>query len=582
MLSRRDLVLVCALAGTLAGPALAQDAGDIDASTCASCHGALVKRKNVHVALEAGSCVDCHQPSDSPGKCQSKLAKGWRLKTSEPGLCRECHARSGDTPVHPVIDSMGCTACHDPHGSDQPSLLKAASIPELCGTCHDGISDFPSTHTPVKQGQCLSCHDPHTSAEPHLLKAKPAALCQTCHPTDKMVPLRTKHAPVREGRCLQCHSAHGSKEAKNLVAPAGDLCMKCHDVNATGSKLPQGAMRIDLKKKTVHSAIDAGGCLACHVSTHSSAQPRLLGKRPGELCYDCHDRQDGKAFVHSAVVLGDCAVCHEPHSSDVTPLLRKEKPADTCFLCHADDATGRDFVHKPVADGRCTACHSPHGADDPFSLTRGSGKAACYACHKAVDGKKNVHAPIARGGCTACHDPHASNNPFFLPKPVNQLCQSCHPDKTDGKHVSTFLPSGHKIIGGPDPHRIDRDFSCASCHDPHASDSPKLLRYGEKSMDLCDWCHGDRMGKHPELKDIHLRKRTDKNASDYRAEVPSSLLPSLTGAAGKSAAPQAPAKTNPAPPAAATPTPDASIATAIPHGDAGVVEAGAAASGKDP
>ena len=307
----------------------------------------------------------------------------------------------------------------------------------------------------------------------------------------------------------------------------------------------------------MHPALDAGGCVACHEPGHSSATPKLLKKRPVELCYDCHDRQDGKPFVHSAVRLGDCAVCHEPHASDWKPLLRKQKPADTCFLCHADDATGRAFVHRPVADGQCTACHSPHGANHEFSLLRGAGKTLCYTCHKQVDGGKHKHAVLERGGCMACHDPHATNNPFFLPKPVNELCQSCHADKIDGTHVTSFIPKGHKIFGGPDPHNIDADFSCASCHNPHGSNNVKLLRFGAGPMEVCDWCHGDRMGKHPELKDVHLRKRTDKNVNEYRKEVPSPLLPG----AWPGVAPAAPRATS-GPDAAGAPKP-------TPHVDAG-------------
>jgi predicted CXXCH cytochrome family protein len=90
---------------------------------------------------------------------------------------------------------------------------------------------------------------------------------------------------------------------------------------------------------------------------------------------------------------------------------------------------------------------------------------------------------------------------------VNALCTSCHTDKTDGAHVTS---GGHRVAGGPDTHEPDKDFSCVSCHSPHGSDSPKLLRYGKTSMEACDWCHGDRTGDHPELKDIHRVQRPKK------------------------------------------------------------------------
>jgi len=555
MVSRARSTLVFATLTALAGGGRAwADAAAIDATTCNACHAGLGKRKTVHPALDAVTCADCHVPSDQAGKCKSPLAKGWKLKSKEPDLCRDCHPQDGKTPLHPVIDSLGCTPCHDPHSSDTPHLLKAASIGELCQTCHDVTSGLDHQHTPVKNGQCTSCHDPHQSALPKLLKAKPDALCLKCHKPDKLLPDRYKHTPVGDGICTQCHAPHGSKFPQNTLAEPGDLCMKCHDAKAPGGiRTPRGRARIDLKKETVHAALDAGGCVACHVAGHSATQPKLLKKRPVELCYDCHDRKDGTPFVHSAVRLGDCAVCHEPHSSNFKPLLRKPKPADTCFLCHADDATGRAFVHRPVADGQCTACHSPHGASYEFSITRGAGKALCFTCHKQMDAGKNKHPALERYGCTYCHDPHAANNPFFMSRPVNEICQTCHVDKQDGTHVTSFIPKGHKIIGGPDPHNIDHDFSCASCHNPHGSDGKKLLRFGEGPMEVCDWCHGDRMGKHPELKDVHLRKRTDKNVDEYRKEVPSVLLPGAWPNAGKpapapAAPPAAPPPAKPAPP----------------------------------
>jgi predicted CXXCH cytochrome family protein len=207
--------------------------------------------------------------------------------------------------------------------------------------------------------------------------------------------------------------------------------------------------------------------------------------------------------MHGAVRLGDCTGCHQPHSGEQPKLVRTTDTRALCFRCHSDDATGRAFVHKPVADGQCTACHDHHGSDNAFSLKAGEGPKLCYSCHKPVDTGRNKHAAIERHGCTACHDPHASGNRYQLAKPVNALCQGCHVDKTDGSHV---FP-GHPIGGGADPHDPTKDFSCVSCHDPHASDGPMLLRFGSDSMEVCDWCHGNKSGRHPEMPDIHRRGR---------------------------------------------------------------------------
>jgi predicted CXXCH cytochrome family protein len=92
---------------------------------------------------------------------------------------------------------------------------------------------------------------------------------------------------------------------------------------------------------------------------------------------------------------------------------------------------------------------------------------------------------------------------------VNALCASCHPAQEDGRHVTSLLAGKGHVVGGDlnDPQRQGRDFSCASCHNPHGSDNPKLFYYGENSMEACAWCHGDKSGKNPGLKSVTSRAR---------------------------------------------------------------------------
>jgi len=313
-----------------------------------------------------------------------------------------------------------------------------------------------------------------------------------------------KHAPVSEGRCLDCHDAHGGNLPNNVKAESGSaFCLKCHDAKAPkGQGTPGPAYRIDLGKKVVHAAFKRTDCLGCHDGGHGSDRLKLLKKNPVDLCYGCHERKDRNKFPHSAVIVGDCAVCHDPHASDNPKLVAKPTIQETCFLCHQDDLTGRKVIHAPVAKG-CDQCHDPHGAQHRFALKGGDGKAACYKCHKPVDSGKVKHAALERYGCTGCHDPHGTSNPAMLAKKVNELCGSCHPDQKDGRHVTPLLSSGH-VVGGNlvDPHRTGRDFSCASCHNPHGSDNLRLFYYGETVMQSCDWCHGDKSGKRPDLKRV--------------------------------------------------------------------------------
>jgi predicted CXXCH cytochrome family protein len=280
-----------------------------------------------------------------------------------------------------------------------------------------------------------------------------------------------------------------------------DLCVACH---------------VRPARITPHVA----RCTACH-DAHSSEHPAHVAAWPSAaLCGTCHGRKDRTGSVHTAVREGDCLGCHVAHDSAFPSLLREANDARLCFLCHEDDATGRASVHAPVAQGKCGACHGPHGSGHPAS-TRASGKLACTGCHARITAGRNVHQVIERDGCTPCHDPHGSGHRVLLVGEVNPLCQGCHPGRAEGGHATTLVPGGHPMDGVPDPHAPDRPLSCVSCHSPHASDSPKLLRHGDGSMQSCDFCHGDRSGRHPELKDIHRAGRPATNGAGRASTSPS-------------------------------------------------------------
>lgn len=433
---------------------------------CTGCHTKVMQGRVVHGALEKHACDACHRPvTTEAGKCKGRTASKWSLVRTEPELCYGCHARK-----------------------DQSK----------------------SVHTVIRQGDCSSCHTPHSSNFAGRISSPREKICLDCHEIEPLVTKPVKHAPVSEGRCLDCHDAHGGNLPNNVRAESGTaFCMKCHDVKAPKGRGAAGpGYRIDMGKKVVHAAFKRTDCLGCHEGGHGGENLKLLKKGMLDLCYGCHERKDKNRFPHSAVLVGDCAVCHDPHSSDNPKLVARPTTQETCFLCHQDDLTGRKVVHAPVVKG-CDQCHSPHGAQARSAVKLGEGKAGCYKCHKPVDGGKVKHAALERYGCTGCHDPHGTANGALLPQKVNALCVSCHEGQQDGRHVTPILRGGHVLGGGTlaDPRREGRSFSCASCHDPHGSNNPKLFYYGAAAMDSCAWCHGDKSGKAPELKNVISRAR---------------------------------------------------------------------------
>lgn len=582
------------------------------AEGCTGCHAALLQRKVVHAALQKTNCESCHRAAPNRvGRCKSTATSAWILSRPQGDLCKGCHVESelgakfkvkhdfrgrciechdahsselprlmrasgrrvclgchdvragrrevthkidlGKKVVHAALEKRECQDCHDSgHGGPTAKLLRREQ-PELCYGCHKRQDQFRYTHTAVRQGECLECHDVHSSDLPALGKKRREEVCLGCHEVEPLITRATKHAPVGEGRCLECHQAHGGERPFFVTGSGKDACLKCHGVDAPAGKgAVSPAFRVDLSRKFVHAAMLKNECGDCHDAGHASDNPRLLKKPPVDLCNGCHARKDSAKFVHSAVRVGDCAVCHLPHASDNKGLLAKGTSRELCFICHQDDVTGRAVVHRPVADGKCDECHASHGSPDRYALIRGDAKKTCYACHKPVDGGKVKHAALERYGCGGCHDPHGAGQRFLLAKKTNELCVSCHPAQSDGRHVTPMVLTGHVISGPTDPRRTDRELTCASCHNPHGSDHGKLFYVGDNGMESCAGCHGDKSGKNPALKDVSWKGRGQPEGAPVGAGgggggAESSLWPEVAARYARTAARPAAAAPAPAP-----------------------------------
>jgi len=171
-----------------------------------------------------------------------------------------------------------------------------------------------------------------------------------------------------------------------------------------------------------------------------------------------------------------------------------------CLGCHAA-LTQKPVVHAATRMG-CAICHAEIDASAVPHKSKGKiakglaaeAPALCMNCHdkKLFEGKV-VHGPVAAGMCLGCHNPHSSDNQGLLNKEPAALCLDCHPDIRKGPHViAGFSRSGHPLgiekKDVADPMRPGKKFYCASCHEPHRSDRPRLNRF-EKGMAFCQKCH---------------------------------------------------------------------------------------------
>jgi predicted CXXCH cytochrome family protein len=364
----------------------------------------------------------------------------------------------------------------------------------------------------VKDGDCRSCHKQIANGHPvkgskgFELTARGAALCTQCH--EALGKKKVVHAPVKEGDCVACHKPHGT--AERFLLDVGEdrsaLCFGCHD-------------DASFKDKYLHGPVAVGACTRCH-DPHESNEPHLFKTQGREKCLRCHadfeKTMKEAAVIHSPVQLNQCYSCHEPHAAPLAGLLKKQMPG-LCTYCHkkvGEKMTSAKFPHKPLLqEGGCATCHLAH-----FGKAKGillaDEKTVCLGCHDSnklgtpplknikqeISGKKYLHGPLRNGQCTGCHDPHGSNTFRILRKNypsdlyvpyqdgLYDECLLCH-EKNLLRFSDTTLYTKFRN-GSRNLHYVHvvnkrKGRTCRICHEPHASNSPKLIR--NEGVNFGEW-----------------------------------------------------------------------------------------------
>lgn len=239
------------------------------------------------------ACMTCHGRSDAhvrkTGEGERSLPDvvfdGKHASSTEArnAVCLGCHESGlrlhwrGSTHQS---QGVACVSCHDVHTGHDAVLAKETQ-PDTCFACHrEKRAEIlrPSSH-PIREGQmgCSDCHNPHGSNGPRLLaKSTVNETCYTCH-AEKRGPFLWEHAPVRE-ECTLCHRPHGSVHANLLKTRVPWLCQQCHlapqhpstaysGTGLPGAATPSGAQQLLGK-----------GCLNCHSEIHGSNHPSGVRK----------------------------------------------------------------------------------------------------------------------------------------------------------------------------------------------------------------------------------------------------------------------------------------------------------------
>lgn len=246
------------------------------------------------------------------------------------------------------------------------------------------------------------------------------------------------------------------------------------------------------EKSTVSSATPASSAFAADASRYVGA----------ETCKACHEDiyNEWEKTPHWKTTLDKeggpskqgCEGCHGPGADhvagggDITKIvsfktLSREQASARCLSCHGDNHAQSRFTTSAHADSSigCLDCHSPHHAKEPQRLLIQSQPQLCYGCHttqKAEFAKPYRHR-VDQGLilCSDCHDPHGTGTVRQVKTLPNGdfVCYKCHADKR-GPFIFEHVPV--KTEG------------CSSCHTPHASTNPRLLRVSQVNL-LCLQCH---------------------------------------------------------------------------------------------
>lgn len=220
--------------------------------------------------------------------------------------------------------------------------------------------------------------------------------------------------------------------------------------------------------------------------------------RDPQVCAGCHEDSVTK-YKHTAHARAfqsnarteteklDCESCHGPMSkhvddpsaawslSNIAPTGR----AQICLQCHSAGKSQmywQTSAHRGAAVS-CDSCHVLMERRSERALLKTADETAtCYSCHSDVRAsmQKSSHHPVREGklSCSSCHNPHGSTGPSMVRRAsITETCQSCHQDKR-GPFLWEHPPARE---------------NCASCHVAHGSNNRSMLV--AKAQFLCLQCH---------------------------------------------------------------------------------------------
>jgi DmsE family decaheme c-type cytochrome len=255
----------------------------------------------------------------------------------------------------------------------------------------------------------------------------------------------------------------------NLYAGT-DTCKTCHDdIAKTYDHGPHWKTML-----TNNRGVGYQGCEACHGPGKAHAESggdvtkiirfkTLSREESSKRCLNCHEfGEEHSNFLRSQHLKNNvgCIDCHSAHHPKVERALLTAAQPMLCYGCHGEvKPQFSKPVHHRVNEGlmACSNCHNPHGGFLTAQLRSTAAQdQVCFSCHTDKAGPFVFeHAPVKTEGCISCHTPHGSSNPRLLKRSqVNTLCLECHTLTVDSAAPSE--PSFHN--------EAQKYQACTMCH----------------------------------------------------------------------------------------------------------------------
>lgn len=270
------------------------------------------------------------------------------------------------------------------------------------------------------------------------------------------------------------HTAHAGLESLAGWKDKVVGCESCHGPGKEHVEAGDGTHISTFRTKSAKEASET--CLACHSGREEHNNFRRGEHWRNDIgCTDCHSAHSSPKGANKA----DSNVFISPANAEkpgfATERMLKASEPQLCMTCHSETKHqfNQPFHHK-VLEGamRCSDCHNAHGGFETKQARLATGAdASCVKCHADKQGPfAYEHAPVKTEGCASCHTPHGSSNPRLLrTSSVAQLCLECH---SHDHGVGAAEPSGPQ-------HNLNAQYrDCTACHvKVHGShSSPVFMR----------------------------------------------------------------------------------------------------------